>query len=133
MKTLILTVGLPRSGKTTWAQDQGYPVVCPDAIRLAMHGARFISSAEPLVWAIAKIMVAALFLAGHHLVIVDATNNTKKRRDEWKSNSWEIRTEVFPESAVVCVARAENDDRFDLVPVIERMDRESDWRGKGAL
>ena len=84
-KTLIAMVGLPRSGKSTWAKKAGHPIVSPDAIRLALHGQRFISEAEPFVWAIAKAMVRALFLAGHSAVILDATNNTRKRRDEWKS------------------------------------------------
>jgi predicted kinase len=83
---LILTVGLPRSGKTTWARAQGVPVASPDAISRALHGQRFIGVAEPFVWAIAKLMVRALFLAGHPTVIVDATNTTQKRRDEWKSD-----------------------------------------------
>ncbi len=33
MNRLILTVGLPRSGKTTWALEQGWPIVNPDSIR----------------------------------------------------------------------------------------------------
>ena len=84
-KTLILTVGLPRSGKSTWARQQGHPIVNPDSIRLALHGRPFIAEAESFVWAIAKTMVRALFSAGHNTVIVDATNTTRKRRDEWKS------------------------------------------------
>jgi predicted kinase len=74
-KTLIMTVGLPRSGKSTWAIAQGHPVVCPDAIRLALHGQPFIATAEPVVWATAKLMVASLFEAGHGVVILDATNS----------------------------------------------------------
>ena len=41
MKEIIVTVGLPRSGKTTWAREQGYPIVNPDSIRLSLHGKRF--------------------------------------------------------------------------------------------
>ena len=29
---LLATVGLPRSGKSTWAKEQGFPIVSPDAI-----------------------------------------------------------------------------------------------------
>ncbi|GAF94425.1 unnamed protein product, partial [marine sediment metagenome] len=64
-KKLILTVGLPRSGKTTWARKQGIPMVNPDSIRLALHGKAFIEEAEPMIWTIAKYMVRALFIAGH--------------------------------------------------------------------
>ncbi len=41
-KTLIGMVGLPYSGKSTAARELGFPIVCPDAIRLALHGQRFI-------------------------------------------------------------------------------------------
>src|SRR5258706_417694 len=53
--TLIVMVGLPWSGKSTWAREQGnWPIVCPDEIRFALHGQRFIAEAEPWVWTIAK-------------------------------------------------------------------------------
>jgi predicted kinase len=118
---LILTVGLSRSGKSTWSRAQGVPVVNPDSIRLALHGQRFVSLAEPVVWAIAKVMVRALFLAGHPRVILDATNTTPARRAEWRDGGWRVSFEVFNTPAEVCIARAIQDGREDLVPVIERM------------
>lgn len=125
---LILTVGLPRSGKTTWALDHsrrcGVPVVNPDSIRLALHGQAYVPEAEPFVWAIAKTMVRALFLAGHPTVIVDATNGTRKRRDDWKSSKWATQFKVFSTDKDECIRRADATNRADLIPVIERMDAE---------
>src|SRR5690606_41614342 len=80
--TLIATVGLPYAGKTSWAMLQGHPIVCPDAIRLALHGERYLPAAERMVWVLAHYMVRALFEAGHHTVILDATNTTEERREE---------------------------------------------------
>jgi len=121
-KTLIATVGLPRSGKSTWAKQQGIPVVNPDSIRLAMHGQRFIADAEPFVWATVKVMVRALFLAGHDKVILDSTNNTRKHRDEWQSpNKWMTLFKYFETPASECIARARMTDDEEIVPVIERM------------
>jgi len=74
MNKLILTVGFPRSGKTTWALQQGHPVVNRDAIRKALHDHDYIQSAEDMVSAIEIYMVKALFLAGHTTVIVDSTH-----------------------------------------------------------
>ena len=131
MKELVLTVGLPRSGKSTWAKDQGVPVVCPDSIRLAIHGCTFIASAEPLVWATAHVMVSSLFLAGHDKVILDACNNTQKRREEWRSKGcydWDRSFKVFDEGARECISRAKLSGREDLIETIERMDAQSDWR-----
>ena len=121
MKTLILTVGLPRSGKSTWAMKTGFPVVNPDSIRLAVHGQPFIPEAEPLVWVTAKMMVRALFLAGHETVVLDATNLTEARRDEWNSSQWNTVYQVFQTPADVCIDRAIKGDRQDLLPVIDHM------------
>ncbi len=122
MKELILTVGLPRSGKTTWALEQGYPIVNPDGIRLAIHGKQFVALAEPLVWVIAKYMVRALFNAGHDVVILDATNTTSKRRDAWDSNHWQTNIHVIPTPKSICLERTLNPDLFSI---IEKM--AEDW------
>lgn len=126
---LYVTVGLPRSGKSTWARECGHPVVCPDEIRYALHGSAFYGPLEPLVWVIAKTMVVSLFRSGHNEVILDATSNTRKRRDEWKNiRPWNddrtVQTTfvVFSASSEVCMKRAENDGVLkELKPVIARM------------
>lgn len=119
MKKLLLTVGLPRSGKSTWAKQQNIPIVNPDSIRLALHGQRFLPEAEPMVWAMAKYMVKSLFFAGHDAVILDATNITKQRRDEWKSKDWHRAFVLFDVSKDECLKRAQEDK--DIIPIIEKM------------
>lgn len=126
MKTLILTVGLPQSGKSTWARQQGHPIVNPDSIRLSLHGQPFIGLAEPFVWAVAKCMVRSLFEAGHETVILDATNTTRKRRDEWKSSSWQREFQEFDAVSPLCIERARKTARDEehatgLIGAIERM------------
>ena len=123
---LILTVGLPRSGKTTWARESGHPVVCPDSIRLALHGQAFFWPAEPFVWAMAYLMVDSLFRSGHSVVVVDATNVSAKRRDEWTRRWPNSRFEVFETPPAVCMQRAHETNRPELIPVIARMAGEWD-------
>ncbi|MGA9768175.1 MAG: AAA family ATPase [Blastocatellia bacterium] len=118
---LVCTVGLPRSGKSTWAKSQAYPIVNPDSIRLAIHGQRFIGIAEPFVWATAKAMVRALFLAGHQIVILDVTGNTRKRREEWLSKDWATYFKVIDTSAEICFERAVAESDSEIIPQIERM------------
>lgn len=120
-RQLLCTVGLPRSGKTTWAKGTGHPIVCPDAIRLALHGQRYYFDAEPIVWGHAHLMVRALFEAGHEKVVLDSTLNTIKRRKEWLSPDWETRFILVPASKELCLQRARADDRLELITVIERM------------
>jgi len=124
MPTLILTVGLPRSGKSTWAKDTGHPVVNPDSIRLALHGQAYQQEAEAFVWAIAKVMVRSLFLSGHPTVILDATNTTIKRQEDWNDvtdQGISIKYKVFYTTAGVCKQRARQDEKEILIPVIDRM------------
>lgn len=125
---LILTVGLPRSGKSTWAKQQGLPIVNRDAIRLALHGQRFLREAESMVTALENYMVRALFLAGHPKVIVDATNITAHRRKRWESDCWEVEIKIFPVGAETCIARAKADGDLDIIPHIERMVSQTDIR-----
>jgi predicted kinase len=123
VNTLILTVGLPRSGKTSWTEGKYIPVVNPDAIRLALHGTAFIPDAEKMIWVIAHYMVKALFIAGHDTVVVDATNTTRKRREAWKGDDWVRKYHVIDTSKEECIARCAPDrsNRPDLIPIIEKM------------
>lgn len=106
MNQLIITVCLPRSGKSTWANEMGYPIISPDAIRLAIHGKPFINETEPLVWTTAKYMIKSLFNAGHNTVIFDATSITKQRRDDLVSNTWYRTFALFNVPVEECISRA---------------------------
>lgn len=99
----------------------GIPVVCPDEIRIALHGQRFVPDAEHFVWGTAKLMVKALFGAGHDTVIVDATNCSSRSRKEWVGGNWGIVYQFFQEDPEVCKQRAIDSGQPDLIPVIERM------------
>lgn len=69
-------------------------------------------------------MVRALFLAGHQVVILDATNNTRKRRDEWRSIDWATFFKVIDTEVEVCLERALAAGDHDITSVIVRMDAE---------
>lgn len=125
---LVVTVGLPRSGKTTFCNEvlkpKGFVIVNPDSFRLAIHGQIFIASAEPIVWAAVYVAVDALRLAGHD-VVVDGCHMTSKRREPWEQRGAAFH--LMETKAEVCIARAIATERKDLLPVIERMAKECDW------
>lgn len=129
VKTVMMLMGLPRSGKSTLARkmhlDLGYPVICPDDVRLAMHGKAFILRAEDMVWSVTRYMARILLLGPCKGIVIDACNNTRKRRDEWVTALKPVDTNlVFRIAEVVtekemCLARAGDDQR--LRETIERM------------
>jgi len=86
MAKLAIMCGLPRSGKTTWAtslEREGWVRICPDDIRLALHGQPFLQEAESSVWEVARTRARTL-LKGDYMVLIDATNLTKKSRRQWR-------------------------------------------------
>lgn len=124
MKTLLFTVGLPRSGKSTWSKSTGLPIVNRDSIRLALHGQPFLKEAEDMVTAIEKYMVKSLFLAGHNTVIIDATNLKIRYIKAWKHLGIEnvkFKFKVFDTPIYTCIERAFATDKPFLVPIIESM------------
>jgi predicted kinase len=81
VRKLIATIGLPGSGKTTWALkqvDRNPDGVCRsnrDAIRVAHAGRRLGTPAqEAIVTRAQHEMIRAAFAYGYHTVIVDDTN-----------------------------------------------------------
>lgn len=119
-KALILTVGLPRSGKTTWCQENlDIPVVCPDELRQIIAGDRNDLSKDGRVWAAAHVMVEALFSAGHQYVILDATNMKRRYRDAWQNMMWTVLFKVFDTPVETCLERVI--DNLALAEAIRRM------------
>lgn len=124
---LILMQGLPRSGKSTWARAQGYPIVDPDAIRLVKTGRRWWGPIEHEVWATARTMIRALFVAGHEIVILDSTAYTRWQRDQFKPSldiPWIRYIKHIDTPANVCCERAQM-TYPDLISVIKYM--ETKW------
>ena len=66
-------------------------------------------------------MVKALFLAGHHTVILDETNITQARRDSWLSDDWSVQYNYFNTPKEVCIERALLTEDYYLIPIIEKM------------
>lgn len=79
---LILTVGLPHSGKTAWAMAQGTVVVSMGSLYRLI---RPVYSVKPL----AKTFVTSLFMAGYSAVIIDDGNWLKRSRQFWQASDWE--------------------------------------------
>jgi len=122
---LILMNGLPRCGKSSWARDQGFPVVDQDGIRLATTGRRWWGPIEPQIYATAWTMVRALFWAGHEVVVLDSTAINRPQRDLWIARGdvpWVRYVKIIDTSLEICIERAKLTYPA-LVPVINWMDK----------
>ena len=134
---LILTVGLPRSGKTTWSkamnEKYGYPVVCPDAIRMALGCYPFVAEREGEVWHHAKVQVESLFAFGHSKVILDSTCIRSVYRNQWNVPGRVVTLVVFDATAQECIDRALAGNKDYLKRVIERMASVAEWPTAGSF
>lgn len=128
---LTVLIGLPRSGKSTYATKWiGYDdygsnprvVVNSDEIRLALHGERYNRLAEPFVHAVTKVMIRSLYNQGYHLLI-DETNTSIGSIRQWLQIDPDAEFVYINASVEECERRAIACEQNDLVDknVIKRM------------
>lgn len=119
--TIIILVGLPRSGKSTWSKEQGLPIISKDAIRLALHGKRYDAWVEPMVSGLTPLFVDAMFQAGHDIIILDECNVTPSHRNKWRNRGYNIKIKLIDTPIDVCKHRAVITGQEDLIPIIDSM------------
>jgi predicted kinase len=117
---LGITVGLPLSGKSSFCKQEqslnNAVIICPNTIRKALHGELFIPTAEPFVWAITETTIRALLMDSHS-VILDACNNSVKRREIWTRMAAEFNIQLtiynMEPGYDVCTERNTKQKRYD--------------------
>lgn len=128
---LIVLVGLPRSGKSTWALDRIVPIVSPDAIRMALRASGTPVVPQEMIDHMALFQVRSLFLAGHRRLVLDDPNMTRELRDRWypkhKDPTWEVVFKHIYTGVDVCIGRAD----ADHIPVIRQMEDSFEPLGEG--
>ncbi len=110
MPCLIVLVGPPGSGKTTWARRNGHGAVhvSQDDLIDAITPAGFDHVYRP-VYREAEDAIARAALRAGHTVIVDRTNRTRAHRERWLRIAREAHCAavavVMPTSPELCRAR----------------------------
>jgi len=94
--TLYATIGLPGSGKETWAKTQGLPVIDVEVIKDQLTPLNQRSKKEAEVLNDVQRLIHSLFISGNPVVILLAENLTQKDREFWKNDSeWQTNFREF--------------------------------------
>lgn len=133
MSKMIILIGLPASGKTTWAKDfisqanidHSWIRVCRDDIRFMLQNVDFIVENEKLVSSIEESTVRTALAFGKS-VVIDATNIKKRYRNQWHKIAKEYNVNVVEEkffsvSLNECIDRNNKRDRKVPESVIKTM------------
>lgn len=127
--TLVATVGLPRSGKTTWTEAmrevRGWPVVSMDAYREALAEGKAHTAVENIIRCHVEIAVRAN-LTRREVCLLDACLLRRWERKQFLDNSYDVVFKVMDVGAETCVKRARRGGQFALAEHIWRLDRERD-------
>lgn len=99
MKTVIITRGLPGSGKTFWARQMqvehpgAYKVVCKDDLRAMLDNSKHSKANEAFVLRMRDILILQALLEGKHVIVADTNLNpihvehiTKLIEDAYQAN-----------------------------------------------
>lgn len=85
MKKVILTVGLPASGKTTWAHTVmddmpgAYKTVCKDDIRAMLDNSKYSGPNEAFVIKVRDQIILMALEEGKHVIVADTNLNPVHR------------------------------------------------------
>ncbi|MEU7802725.1 AAA family ATPase [Micromonospora arborensis] len=112
-RTLIITRGLPGSGKSTWAISLGHTRLNRDSQRDALHGVRDHTPKHEQEVTIAQHAAVAALLRADVTVVVDDTNIYQQDLMQWE------------DLAERCAARLIVADQFLHVPVEECIRRQA--------
>jgi predicted kinase len=80
---VIVLIGVPGSGKSTWAASQKATVLSSDAMRLTLSGSETDQTIHGKVFAAMRYLLRQRLAIGGQDTIIDATNVRRKDRKAW--------------------------------------------------
>jgi predicted kinase len=116
--TIVLLVGLPGSGKSTWIANRGAVALSSDAIRQLLADDATDQSIHARVFATLRYLLRQRLAIGRPVTYIDATHLTRAERKPYAQiAAWygaDLEAVYFDVPAEVCIER--NRGRERIVP-----------------
>jgi len=122
---VILAIGLPGSGKTTWFGRRGITPLSSDLLRNILFDDVEEQRYQGLVFSTLRSLLRARLIAKMPMNYVDATNLSTHERRQWikmaKSFGYEVQAVFFDVPLEVCLERNRSRDRSVSEEVMRKM------------
>jgi len=123
--TVVLAIGLPGSGKSSWFKRNKITPLSSDLLRALLFDDPTEQRFQDLIFSNLRSMLKARLIARRPLNYVDATNLTPQERQGWiklaKDYGYEVQAVLFDVPLEVCLARNQRRDRVVPEEAMRRM------------
>jgi predicted kinase len=122
---VVLTIGLPGSGKTTWFKRRGVTPLSSDLLRTILFDDITEQRWQGLVFSTLRSLLRARLIAKMPWNYVDATNLSPHERRQWikmaKSFGYDVQAVFFDVPLEVCLERNKRRERTVSEEVMKKM------------
>jgi predicted kinase len=122
---VVLAIGLPGSGKSSWFKRHNVTPLSSDMVRALLFDDVREQRYQDLVFSNLRSMLKARLIAKRPMNYVDATNLTPQERQHWiklaKDYNYEVHAVFFDVPLDVCIERHNRRDRVVPEDIMRRM------------